>query len=332
MARIHLIAWDNQRGLSHDIRVMADALAALGHDVHISRLGSKRRDGTWTLHALRLRRWLGWLFSGGRQPAKFDMNLSLEHVRPASFGLARIDVLMPNPEWMSLRSQRYLPRFDALLTKTAEASRIFSSRGLRTLHVGFRSRDCYDPDVVRTPHAFLHVAGASDLKGTARLIAVWKRHPEWPRLRVLRAGASEEEAQTECANIEVVRTYLPADEVRRLQNEYAFHICLSETEGWGHYLVEAMSCAAVAITCDAPPMNELVTEDRGLLVAVGEPRPFNAALAYPFDEASLERTIARAIAMPDDERERLGVNARTWFLDNDAGFTDRLDRALRDLL
>jgi hypothetical protein len=41
-------------------------------------------------------------------------------------------------------------------------------------------------------------------------------------------------------------------------------------EGYGHANAEAMGCGAVVVLNDAPPMNELVTESRGLLAAVEE--------------------------------------------------------------
>ena len=317
--RIHLLAWDNQRGLSHDIRVVETALRELGHEVTVSRLGSRRHDGAWKLRGMRLRMLLG--------APRFDVNLSLEHVRPASFGLARRNLLMPNPEWVSARGRRYLGRYDALLTKTHEATRIFTDLGLRALEVGFRSPDRYDAGVPRDPMGFLHAAGSSQLKGTARLIDVWKRHPEWPLLTVLRGGAAVED-EGGATNLRIVREHLPDTEVHRLQNACAFHLCLSQTEGWGHYLVEAMSCAAVVLACDGAPMNQMIDANRGLPVRAIEGEAFHLARTWQFDEAALEKAVERAIAMPAAEREALGANARRWYLDNEARFTSRLGMAL----
>ena len=62
--------------------------------------------------------------------------------------------------------------------------------------------------------------------------------------------------------------HLSDGELRRLQNSHRFHLCPSQTEGSGHYLVEALSVGATTLTLDAAPMNELVTADRGLLVPI----------------------------------------------------------------
>ena len=330
MAHVHLLAWDNQRGLSHDIEVVEHALRDLGHEVTVSRLGSRRHDGAWRLRGMRLRMRLASWLTFGRSPARFDINLSLEHVRPASFGLADINLLMPNPEWVSSRSLRYLPRYDAILTKTHEATRIFEARGLKAIEVGFRSRDRHDPRVPRKPRSFLHAAGSSHLKGTATLVEVWKRHPEWPLLTVLRAGPSAED-DGGAANLRIVRERLSDADVRRLQNEHVFHLCLSQTEGWGHYLVEAMSCAAVVIACDGAPMNQMIDPSRGIPVTAREGDAYHLARTWHVDEAALEQAIERALAMDDDERHALGANARAWYLTNQIAFPARLGAALDSL-
>ncbi|HEV2681258.1 MAG TPA: glycosyltransferase [Rhodanobacter sp.] len=333
MARINLLAWDNQRGLTHDIRLLSEALSELGHQVHVTRLGSHRHDGRWKSQLLRLRMWWQWLRSGGRQTKLFDANIALEHVRPDWFGLARLNLLVPNPEWLSPRSQRYLTRFDAILCKTRYAVDLFTAHGCRALHIGFRGTDCFDPTIPREP-TFLHLAGASRMKGTQRLLAVWQRHPEWPKLLVLQSSRTAIRLPEPVpANIEHRVGYLNnVREIRRLQNAHVFHLCLSETEGWGHYIAEAMSCKAVVITCDVPPMNELVTATRGLLVSAHGAGPFNLATRYHFDEAALEATIERLMTMPEHERSTLGEQARTWFASNETAFAGRLDAALRQLL
>ena len=70
-------------------------------------------------------------------------------------------------------------------------------------------------------------------------------------------------------NINYFAKYVDDDELRLVQNRHGVHLCPSEAEGFGHTLVEAMSCGAVVITTDGPPMNEMVTPDRGALVRYG---------------------------------------------------------------
>ena len=333
-ARINLIGCDNGRGLGHDLRLLRETLLALGYEVHFSPAGATRRRFTLAALALRARLVLRWLRHGAQGSWKFDANIMLEHVRPAYFGVARCNLFIPNPEWLSPRDERHLPRFDAVFTKTRVATDTFHARGLRTLQIGFRSSDCLQPEVPRQP-CFLHLAGASPMKGTARLLALWRRHPQWPPLLVLQspltaAGIAAAPAQ---GNLEHrITTVRDIARIRHLQNSYRFHLCLSEAEGWGHYIAEAMSCGAVVITCDAPPMNELVRPDRGLLVRASEAGKLNASNRYHFDEAALEGAIEQLMATDTAQCERLGAAARAWFEANQRSFAGRLQDALRQVL
>jgi glycosyltransferase involved in cell wall biosynthesis len=331
MTRINLIAWDNSRGLGHDVCLLVDTLTALGHSVEVTRLGRRRHDGQWRAAWLRLKMLWHRLSRLDRKFTLYDLNIALEHVRPPFMALARRNVLVPNPEWLTPRGQRYLPRFDAVLCKTRHATDLFAARGCKALHIGFDSPDCLRRGIARE-QGFLHLAGASPFKGTERLLELWLRHPEWPKLVVLQSPASGRETAVSAKNIDHRLGRVSVEEIRLLQNRYTHHLCLSETEGWGHYLVEAMSCGAVVITTDAPPMNELVDPTRGVLVRTTEGRAFNMAQLYAFDEAALEATIERVVAMSEAERQRIGERARAWFDENHCSFAAQLDAALRKLL
>lgn len=332
MACIHLLVWDNQRGLSHDLVLVEEALAAQGHHVDVTRLGPRWQDGRWLAVGQRIGLWWRWATSGGRSPRRYDANIALETVRPHFLKLARRNLIIPNPEWFPEVSQRLLGRYDAVLAKTQVSAALFEPIARHVLPVGFTSRDRLDPAVEKQV-AFLHVAGASAMKGTSRLLETWLRHPEWPTLTVLQSPEAVGPSKAVAApNIRHRIEHMTNDEVRTMQNSHAFHLCLSETEGWGHYIVEAMSCRSVVITCDAPPMNELVDVDRGLLVAAVPCGRSHLATRYAFDAADLERVVEQAASMKPGERERLGESARRWFLATQHDFPERLSAALDQLL
>jgi len=325
MASINLIAWDNGRGLTHDIRLLGDVLRHLGHEVSLTPVEAPRQRRWWKTLALR------WQRLRSKAP-RYDLNITLEHASPDHLWLARRNAFVPNPEWFSRRDQRYLDRYDAVLTKTHSATERFAGLGVRALHIGFQSTDCYLPGHTRQP-TFLHLAGASRMKGTERLLAVWKKHPEWPTLHVLQAPETTPGTDTSSPNIVHRREYV-ADiaEIRQLQNTHVFQLCLSEAEGWGHYIAEALSCRAVVLTCDAPPMNELVTPERGITVTATADGPLNLATRYLFNEDALEAAVERCIRMERPEWEHLGEQARDWYLGNQQGFASRLTAALQQLL
>lgn len=332
MAFINVIAWNNGRGLSHDVRLLTETLRGLGHKVRCIDV-SPGRHGHWR-RALRERLSLVWRHfrSNGRQPLRYDANIVLEHAHPAYFRLARHSLFIPNPEWLTRRDHKLLRRFDAILCKTRVAADTFTDMGLDARYIGFQSVDCRraePPAMAR----FLHLAGASRMKGTQRLLAVWRKHPEWPSLLVVQSPATAQKHEPSPANL-VHRIEYVKDltDIRRLQNSHDFHLCLSETEGWGHYIVEGLSCGKVVITCDAPPMNELVRPEHGLLVAATPTQPLNAAMRYEFDETALEQAIERAAVMPAHELQTIGRQARAWYEANQAAFGERLEHALRGIL
>lgn len=173
------------------------------------------------------------------------------------------------------------------------------------------------------------------MKGTRRLLALWRQHPEWPPLLVLQAPQNAQGIPSTPARDNVehrIATLDDIDEVRRLQNSHVFHLCLSEAEGWGHYIAEAMSCGAVVITCDVPPMNEMVRPGRGLLVSAAAVGQLNAAMLYHFDEASLEATIEYTRNLDAAHCAAIGAEARAWFEANEQSFAGLLQDALQQLL
>ena len=326
--RVNVIAWDNGLGLSRHLRLLAGALRARGHDVTMTGL----RRGNW--RKLGRRVFLGtrnaWnRVLGDRGWARHDVNILIEHIRPEFLPAARRNVLLPHPEWFLDTDRALLPRIDAVFAQTRHAMPIFETLGARVLYTGFTSEDRRDTSVPRQ-RAFFHLAGRSQHKGTVRLLQLWRRHPEWPQLTVVQNPKSATPGAP-ATNIEHRIDYLDDVELLRLQNAHWFHLCPSETEGYGHYLVEAMGLGAVVITTDAAPMNEFITLERGLCVEYARSGRQNLARTHYFDEAAMERTIVQALAMDETTCRRLGTAARGWFEANARAFPDRLSAALQAL-
>jgi hypothetical protein len=253
----------------------------------------------------------------------------LEEIRSEYLPLARRNVLLPNPEWFRPQDRQALGAIDCVFAKTRHAESIFAALGCAVAFTGFTSEDRHDGSIARE-RAFFHLAGRSRNKNTEPLLHLWRRHPHWPQLTVVQDPRAAQPAAP-APNIDHRIDHLDDDELRRLQNRHRFHLCPSQTEGFGHYLVEAMSVAAVTLTLDAAPMNELVSAERGVLVPVAHTATQRLATTNYFDDAEMEHAIERIIGLGDAECERLGNAARAWFLGNDRAFADRLDAALRDL-
>ncbi|WP_343204381.1 glycosyltransferase [Rhodanobacter sp. PCA2] len=313
--RIQLLARDNGAGLSRDMALLA---AALGEACASVRTRGLPHRGRWA-------EWMTRVQLTGRPPA-FDLNLMLERVRPEFARAARRNVLVPNPEYFRVQDRAALGCIDTVWVKTRHAERLFAALGVATRYIGFASPDRLDAAVPRR-HAFFHGPGRSNNKGTAALLALWAEHPEWPLLTVAwRRKRVELEALP--PNVRLIREHLDDAAYRRLQNEHRFHLCPSQTEGYGHYLVEAMSCGAVVATLDAEPMHELVSAERGVLVPAQAAGTQDLATLYGFRAEDMARAIERCAAMPEAEAAALGTAARAWFEAERAAFPRRLREAL----
>jgi glycosyltransferase involved in cell wall biosynthesis len=133
------------------------------------------------------------------------------------------------------------------------------------------------------------------------------------------------------ANVVLQRGFASDQNLRTLQNAHRFHVCLSEAEGWGHYIAEAMSVGAVTFTTDAPPMNELIGAGRGVLVGARLAEQHNLARIARFDERALETAIAHTLALDDAQLDAIGAAARSWFVANKHDFAARVQLAVADL-
>ncbi len=181
---------------------------------------------------------------------------------------------------------------------------------------------------MRERRGLLHLAGRSRQKGTAAIVALWAAHPEWPTLTIVQHP--ERATVIDLPNVRWIVNYIADDDLTDLQNRHGIHLQPSEVEGFGHTIGEGMSCGAVVVTTDAPPMNELVTPERGLLAAWRESEPMRLGTAYRVDPADLARRVIEALGLDDTAHDRLGAAARAWYENNDRFFRRRLPEVLND--
>ena len=267
------------------------------------------------------------IFSGR---GRFDLNLFLAPIFPEWIPLARKSVLIPNAEGFAQAS--WLKHIDLVLAKTRLTERIFQGLGCRTEFVSFTSEDHLDESVPRDETTFFHSC-SSQYKGTQRTLETWQRHPEWPLLTaVVNHNELIPPALFTGPNIRVIRERLPGEELRRLQNSHGYHLCCSEAEGFGHYIMEAMSCRALPFTSDGPPMNELVQPDRGFLVKCEDERPaMRFSQRHIIRGDGLEEQVERAIRLDAATKRTMGEAGRAFFLEKDRFFRQRFIEVMKAL-
>jgi glycosyltransferase involved in cell wall biosynthesis len=264
------------------------------------------------------------VFQGG---LKADAIIHLERVAPWWWKhKSRLHILIPNQERFPLRHLEKLRRIDQIWCKTRHAAEIFSKHHADVHFIGFTSEDRLMESISPDYGKFLHVAGRSTFKNTALVLELWAKHPEWPVLTLVQ---HPDNAPTNVpANVDLIRRHLPDEELKKLQNSHGIHLCPSISEGWGHYIVEAMSCHAVIITTDGPPMNELVTPERGILVASCHSESRHLGCNYFVDKIALEEIISYTIAMATIQKKKISLTARRWFEENHSEFMKSLKKAM----
>lgn len=266
------------------------------------------------------------------QPTKrFDINVHIERFNPRWFETADVNVFVPNQEWFESHWMPHLEKFDLFLTKTRFADTIFKNLGCPTEYVSFTSDDRYIPTVPKDDFHWLHVAGKSIQKQTEIIIRTWQKNPGFPQLTLLQDPKFYKPRMT-IKNVNFMYDRLPESTLKELQNSHAVHLCPSETEGFGHYIMEALSCKALVLTTGAPPMNELVTSDRGIYVAPVRQEPMRLSTRFIISEATLEKAVISALVIDDFKRREMGERSRQYFLDNDAFFRTRVVDAITNLV
>ena len=312
MSKINIIARTNGVGLDRDVDLVHRCLTTAGHDVTVSHC-----RGISALRAL--------------LPHKptFDANIFLERVFSRWLGSARKNLLIPNQERFPERHLGRLKKIDHILCKSRHAEGIFSKHG-ETAYIGFTSEDMLDETDAKDYQSFFHLAGRSTLKGTETVLELWNKHPEWPLLTIIQCKENAPDNVPD--NVRLITDYIQHEEIKQHLNTHGIHLCTSLSEGWGHYIVEAMSCSAVVITTDAPPMNELITPARGIPVPYQSSEPRHMGTNFHISPEKLEKHIQQLLLMPAEKKAVYGNHARTWFEENDQQFKVTLPKIIGKIL
>ena len=328
MISVHLVARDNGAGLSRDLEILRRAIGNAGFELTVSAIGQgglRRQIGFVRVRAMLAVRGL----REGAARRRFDVNLMDERLRPKYVPLARRNVLLPHPEWFDTAWTPNLRLIDRVFAKTRHAVPLFEALGCRTDFVGFTSIDRRLADIAREP-TFFHLGGRSGNKGSQPIVDLWVRKPAWPMLTIIQRKPLRLPS-TLPANVRLITDYIDDSELQALQNQNLFHLCPSETEGFGHHLVEGMSVGAITLATDAPPMNEMVTNTRGVLAAYSRTGTQQLATTYFVDPAALEAGVERMLALDAGQRRVLSERARAWWEENDRAFVQRLAAAITSL-
>lgn len=293
--RINIISNKNGVGLSQDVEILEEELTKLGHQVAF--VEDKQLEDL----------------------QKADINILVQPLNLGAMPYAEKNYLIPNPEWCYFKPEE-IAKLDMILCKTREGERIFKALNHNTVFIGFTCKDRYDSSVEKNYKSPLHLAGKSSQKGTAQLVKTWIRNPQWPQLTMIK---NQNDGYPPASNINYLYGYRPFEELKTTQNKCGLHLCPSETEGFGYYIMEGLSTGAVVVATDSPPMNEFV-KDKRCLVGVQKSEPMQFAVRYFVDPKKFDSTVTDLLSLSEAELKEIGTKNREFYLENDRQFKTRL--------
>lgn len=326
--RVGLVYWDTGFGIERDATIISNIVENLGYRV--------RRIRTTLREDLNERR-VKFALQAWKLAFPSDLQIHLEQNHREQFRLGKRNLWFPNTEFTDPNVFDITPNLSRICCKTHHAFGMIKPLFTATDYTGFTSVDCFHDYGEKDYNRIFHLAGKSDFKGTEQLLNAWRRHPEWPKLVIVRSpkctfGLPRKSLGEIPSNVELIQEFVPDEELSRLQNEIGIHLCPSETEGFGHYINEARSTGAVVITTKAPPMEEFVDENSGFVV---EANPFRRQCMndlYAIRVESLENTMQKVLETPVERLVQMGKNARALYLSEGSAFDERASKLIRSML
>lgn len=266
-----------------------------------------------------------------------DVNIFLEHIHSKIINFAKINVFVPNPEWMNNRDTFLAQNMDHILCKTrhcfTQMNQYFQNK---TIYIGFTSIDRSSKLSGHTKFdKCLHLKGVSKYKNSQLLLDTWMKHPEWPTLYIVSYGIPNTNGFLNIPtpvkvkeNIVLYQTYLSDDALKNLMNLCGVHVCCSYSEGFGHYINEARSTRSVVVTTDGSPMNEFVS-NKECLIKYREKKSIMHSYGYTLESVDIESTMTKVFAMTDLAKSKIADENRMEFEKQKKDFETNVEKFVK---
>ncbi len=329
---IFIVAADSI-GLRVDFKVMASAVLTVSnkieanvviHEVSVPRKALNTTDNSVELEF----------------PVDPHFIINLEQIYKLSDPRAdnAIHILIPNPEWISPLTGERVSQMTEIWHKTH-----YSKLAIQTafpekehVYIGFTSIE--PMRIAKNNRNFAHFKGKSVTRNSEKILNIWYRRRDLPELKLqfftnaLEADFFVFPEWLTWKNIHVKMGNVSDDAYFEELSGVGVHLCTSEVEGFGHYINESRAMGALIITTDAPPMNELVDSQSGILISPISTTQMSLGTRYLISEEGIEQAINRAINMSEEEFLLIKQNARERFFKDRQDFLARIKTNFKRLL
>jgi len=93
-----------------------------------------------------------------------------------------------------------------------------------------------------------------------------------------------------------------------------------------------MSCEAIVISTDAPPMNEIVNHSFGIIVPYERQENRHLGVNFYVDSKALDLEVNRLFKLKEEDKIKYGKNARNWYKQNHKIFLNTFPDIIQKLL
>lgn len=302
---------------------------------------------------------------------KYDINLFLERIHPKNYTTmfpSSLNLLMPNQELFI--SFQELENIHYVLCKSKIALSYFKhikkekNYNYICFYTKFTTKipkELKNRTIDKNKNLFVHLAGKSAMKNTEFLIHCWIKNDGFididpnielhitcyrscfkkmiERLKEYHNFNFQLKSQNDVIiykNMHLHNSPAPKELYEKLLTTASVAVCISLQEGFGHYINEARYFETFIISLDAPPMNELVKDNKnGVLIHkldkshkewIGQFTSYKLYKVYP-DIDELKEKLIYCIKNKDDLHE-LGKNGRDMYFKDKKYFIKKMNKII----
>jgi hypothetical protein len=250
-----------------------------------------------------------------------EINIFIEVMNPGLLTYAGYNVWIPNAEWTYKTWIPYIPMMDAIWVKTREAEEIFKQHTNKVRYIGWTSIDkifCeknYGKAIV--------LVGKNPYRNPKPLLKAYydlRSKPEYAKLPELHIPRNSQEIDffvpDEIKSKVTLYDTLSESEYDKLLHECGLAICLSNCEGFGHAVNEAMSAGCNLLLSNIEPFIELTSDSQDVLWGSAHQtmdHPDCMATLVDTSSASVRQCLLEWLDRPLSQRKKITHYMRTLY-------------------
>jgi hypothetical protein len=252
-----------------------------------------------------------------------EINIFIEVMNAGLLSYAGYNVWIPNPEWTYKTWIPYIPMMDSIWVKTREAEEIFSQYTEKVRYIGWTSIDkVFEPK--KNYGKAIVLVGKNPYRNPKPLLKAYydilKSNPDvYAKLPELHIPHNPQEVEffvpPELTKV-TLHNVMTESDYDALLHECGLAICLSNCEGFGHAVNEAMSAGCNLLLSNIKPFLELTNQSQDVLWGSAHqtiPHPDCSCTLVDTSSASVRQCLLDWLDRSSSERKKISEYFRTLY-------------------